>query len=138
MSSIFVEILKLSFCLTLNCSNKIFLNTKFTLFSFLYVFNFISCHHAKRKSFFLGQHILSKEILKRISFNDLTLLHDVDLKRSLLIWKLFLLCISHLKNENTSCRIFCLLAKWNKVRLNLFDKYWNKKYIFFGNSICLL
>ena len=99
MSSIFVEILKLSFCLTLNCSNKIFLNTKFTLFSFLYVFDFISCHHAKRKPFFLGQHILSKEILKRISFNDLTLLHDVDLKRSLFIFGTvsILSWISHLK-----------------------------------------
>ena len=100
--------------------------------------HFISCHRSKKKSF-IWAYEPSKKIVKRISFNDLTLLHDVDLKRSLLIWKLFLLCISHLKNENTSCRIFCLLAKWNKVRLNLFDKYWNRKiHIFSPNSICFL
>ena len=94
MSSISVVISEsVYFPLTFN------LTPNLNFFLFLYVFNFISCHHAKRKSFFLGQHILSKEILKRILFNDLTLLHDVDLKRSLFIFGTvsILSQISHLK-----------------------------------------
>ena len=117
-------------------AHKVNLQIKAFLFEFILQISSFPVIAVKR-NLFIWAYEPSKKIVKRISFNDLTLLHDVDSKRSLLIWKLFLLCISHLKNENTSCRIFCLLAKWNKVRLNLFDKYWNKK-IFSWNSICLL
>ena len=86
---------------------------------------------------FLGQHIFSKEILKRISFNDLTLLYDVDLKRSLLS---FSNCFHSLlyfpfRNENTS-KIFCLKQTEIKYAPNVFvyalkwsvgwEKFWYK------------